>query len=123
MIEQTMNIESAVYSVDEEGNTSGIQATIDGIQMSVPNDSGNRHYQLIQEWIAKGNTIAPQFTEEEIAKQKAEQVKAEAQQYLNETDWIVTKIAELQLAGGDVEALKVKYATELSERKLMRELI
>jgi transcriptional/translational regulatory protein YebC/TACO1 len=54
---------------------------------------------------------------------KAEQVKAEAQQYLNETDWIVTKISEIQLAGGDVEALKVKYATELSERKLMRELI
>ena len=54
---------------------------------------------------------------------KAEQAKAEAQQYLNETDWIVTKIAEIQLEGGDVEALKVKYATKLAERKLMRELI
>jgi len=54
---------------------------------------------------------------------KAEQVKAEAQQYLNETDWIVTKIVEIQLAGGDVEALKTKYATELAERKLMREVI
>jgi hypothetical protein len=123
MIKQTMNIESAVYSVGAEGENVAIQATIDGIQMSVPLDPANRHYQLIQEWIAEGNTIAPQFTDEEIAKQKAEQAKAEAQQYLNETDWIVVKIAEIQLAGGDVEVLKVKYATELSERKLMRELI
>ena len=118
-----INIESAVYSVDMEGNNSAIQATIDGIQMSVPLDPANRHYQLIQKWIAEGNTIAPQFTDEEIAKQKAEQAKAKAQQYLNETDWIVTKIAEIQLAGDDVEALKVKYATELAERKLMREVV
>jgi len=57
------------------------------------------------------------------AEQLSEQAKSKAQQYLNSTDWIVTKIAEIQLAGGDVEALKVKYATELTERKLMRELI
>jgi hypothetical protein len=91
--------------------------------LSVPKSEGNRHYAMVQEWIAEGNTVEPQFTDEEIAKQKAEQVKAEAKQYLNSTDWIVTKISEIQLAGGDVEALKVKYATELAERKVMRELI
>ena len=62
----------------------------------------------------------PPFEESDLHKQM---VKDKAQVYLDSTDWIVTKIAEIQLAGGDVEALKVKYATELTERKLMRELI
>jgi hypothetical protein len=118
-----MNIIEAQYITDMDGKALSISTTIDGIQMSVPLDPANRHYQLIQEWIAEGNTIAPQFTDEELAEQKAEQAKAEAQQYLNETDWIVVKIAEIQLEGGDVEALKTKYATELAERKIMRELI
>ena len=53
-----MNIESAVYYVDEvTGNNAGIQATIGGIKMSVPLDPDNRHYQAIQEWVAEGNTI------------------------------------------------------------------
>jgi len=26
---------------------------------SVPNDSANRHYQLIQEWVAEGNIVTP----------------------------------------------------------------
>ena len=53
-----MNIESAVYYVDEvTGNNAGIQATINGIKMSVPLDPDNRHYQAIQEWVAEGNTI------------------------------------------------------------------
>ena len=35
-----------------------IIATIDGIEMSVPIDPANRHYQAILEWVAEGNTIA-----------------------------------------------------------------
>ena len=34
-----------------------IVATIDGIEMSVPLDTANRHYQAILEWVAEGNTI------------------------------------------------------------------
>ena len=48
---------------------------------------------------------------------------SEAKSYLASTDWIVTKIAELQLEGVDVEPLKTKYADELAERKLMREVV
>ena len=48
---------------------------------------------------------------------------SEAKAYLASTDWIVTKIAELQLEGVDVEPLKTKYADELAERKLMREVV
>jgi hypothetical protein len=95
MIEQTMNIESAVYSVDDvTGNNSSIQATIDGTQMSVPLDPANRHYKLIQEWIAEGNTIAPQFTDEELAEQKQAAINAEHRAYLAETDWYVVRMQE-----------------------------
>ena len=52
-----MNIESAVYSVDMEGNTSGIQATIDGIQMSVPLDKANRHYAEILKQVEAGTLV------------------------------------------------------------------
>jgi hypothetical protein len=52
-----MNIKSAVYSVDFEGNNSSIQATIDGIQMSVPLDPANRHYAEIQRQVEAGTLV------------------------------------------------------------------
>jgi len=60
MIEQTMNIESAVYSVNSmTGETSAIQATIDGVTMSVPLDPANRHYAEIMRQVEAGElTIA-----------------------------------------------------------------
>lgn len=35
-----------------------IKATIDGVELNVPIDTDNRHYQAILEWVAEGNTIA-----------------------------------------------------------------
>jgi len=49
-----MNIESAVYFVDLEGNNTGINATINGIQMSVPLSVGNRHYDEIMRQVEAG---------------------------------------------------------------------
>jgi len=50
-----MNIESAQYVADIiSGNNSGIQATIDGITMSVPLDSANRHYAEIMRQVEAG---------------------------------------------------------------------
>ena len=51
-----MNVTNAQY-VTNEGINSSIKATIDGTEMFVPLDPDNRHYQAIQEWVAKGNTI------------------------------------------------------------------
>ncbi len=34
-----------------------ILATIDGQEWSLPIAEGNRHYDAIQEWVAKGNSI------------------------------------------------------------------
>lgn len=37
--------------------TGSIDATIDGLRMTVPNDMANRHRQMVAEWEAAGNTI------------------------------------------------------------------
>ena len=53
-----MNITSAKY-VKDDFNIKIIKATIDGQEMFVPiNSEGNRHWEAIQEWVAKGNKIA-----------------------------------------------------------------
>ena len=53
-----MDITSAKYTKGfNDIGTGSIKATIDGQEMSVPLDPANRHYQEIQEWVAKGNTI------------------------------------------------------------------
>jgi hypothetical protein len=48
MDNETMNITSATFSMQDEGEQpTSIQAVIDGQQMSVPMDPLNRHYKEI----------------------------------------------------------------------------
>jgi hypothetical protein len=49
-----MNITSAQYALDLDGNNASITATIDGVEMSVPLAPGNRHYDEIQRQVAAG---------------------------------------------------------------------
>lgn len=59
MENNSMNITSAQYLADRDGNNSGIQATIDGTEMSVPLDPANRHYAEILKQVEAGTlTIA-----------------------------------------------------------------
>jgi len=51
-----MNITVAKYHAEDNVNTS-IVATIDNKVWYIPLDPDNRHYQAIQEWVAKGNKI------------------------------------------------------------------
>jgi len=53
----SMTITNAQYYNDTDGNQAGVNATIDGTEMSVPLDPANRHYAAILEWVADGNTI------------------------------------------------------------------
>ena len=62
--------------------------------MGVPNDPANRHYVMVQEWIAEGNTPAPEFTAAEIAANAQAKVNSESLAYLTETDWYVTRESE-----------------------------
>jgi len=51
-----MNITKAKYIQNYNTNIS-VNATINGIDLAVPMDTDNRHYQAILEWVDAGNTI------------------------------------------------------------------
>ena len=54
-----MNIKSAQYVADDDGNNEVIKATIDDITNWVPIDPANRHYSEIMRQVAAGElTIA-----------------------------------------------------------------
>ena len=53
-MENNMNIASAQYVSDMDGNNAGIQATIDGQELSVPLDPANRHYAEILRQVDAG---------------------------------------------------------------------
>ena len=58
-MENNINITTAQYNADMDGNNSGIQATIDGQELSVPLDPANRHYAEILKQVEAGTlTVA-----------------------------------------------------------------
>ena len=56
MNEQEMNITHAYYSMFK-GEITAIQATIDGVEMSVPLAEGNRHYDELMRQVNAGTLI------------------------------------------------------------------
>jgi len=61
MDNETMNITSATFAatMDTDEQPSTIQATIDGVEMSVPMDPRNRHYkEILRQTEAKTLVIA-----------------------------------------------------------------
>jgi len=75
-----MNITNAQFTV-----TGSINALIDGVEMSIPADAGNRHYAAL---LGQGIEIAP-YVEPPIT---AEQVRAERDALLAASDW--TQVAD-----------------------------
>jgi hypothetical protein len=58
-MENNMNITTAQYVADMDGNNSNIKATIDGQELYVPLDPTNRHYAEILKQVEAGTlTIA-----------------------------------------------------------------
>lgn len=60
--------------------------------------------------------------QEKAAQEKARKI-AEYKKYLQDTDYIVLKIAEAQSGGGDIAALRMEYAEQLAKRKEARNKI
>ena len=54
---ENMNITSAQYTVDFDGNNASITATIDGQEMSIPLDPANRHYAEIMRQVEAGELV------------------------------------------------------------------
>ena len=59
-------------------------------------------------------------TEEQKAAQEKARKIAEYKKYLDNTDYIVLKIAEAQSEGNDIAALRMEYAEQLAKRKEAR---
>ena len=95
-----MIITNAKYTKDTITDlNNGVNATIDNVAMSVPMDTGNSHYAEILKQVADGNlTIAPQFTDAEIAANTQAETNATSQAYLDSTDWYITRHAETAVA-------------------------
>ena len=55
--------------------------------MYVPNDPANRHYQMVQDWIALGNTPEPIETPAEEQARLLREHEAEKSRRLGETDF------------------------------------
>jgi hypothetical protein len=53
-MENEMNITTAQYQADIDGNNSSIKATIDGQELHVPLDPANRHYAEILKQVEAG---------------------------------------------------------------------
>jgi len=49
-----MNITSAQYLKNDDNKNDTVLATIDGVEMSVPLDQGNRHYAEILRQVSAG---------------------------------------------------------------------
>ena len=52
-----MNITQAQYVQNEFGFNDSVQATIDGVEMSVPLCEGNRHYDEIMRQVEAGTLV------------------------------------------------------------------
>jgi len=52
-----MIITKAKYWKDDDNNNTSVNATINGVNYSVPMDKENTHYQAILAWVEDGNTI------------------------------------------------------------------
>lgn len=60
--------------------------------------------------------------EEKVAQEKTRQINA-CKKYLEDTDYIVLKIAELMSEGSDTTALRTEYAEQLKLRQECRDKI
>ena len=52
-----INITSAQYCANEQGQNCSIKATIDGVEVFVPLTAGNRHYDEIMRQVNAGTLI------------------------------------------------------------------
>ena len=54
-----MNITSAKYIADLDGENNVVEVVSDGITMCVPLNTDNMDYVAVLEWVDAGNTITP----------------------------------------------------------------
>ena len=73
--------------------------------MSVPNADGNREYELIKQWLLKGNTPEPEFTEKEIEAQRIQSIKAKAAELISSKYPDYKQLNIIRIGGAELEAM------------------
>ena len=99
-----MNITAAQYTVDSmSGTNSGIQATIDGTEMSVPMDPANRHYAGIVEATATDGSFWGDTVPEPMATEAATWL---FNQQLADYKTATARLAQYIVADGRTEVIE-----------------
>lgn len=60
--------------------------------MLVPKADGNREYELVKQWLAKGNIPEPEFTPEQLDAQRVSQIRAKASELITSKYSIVWQL-------------------------------
>lgn len=103
-------------STDENGRITATseraEFLINPIEFEFPADFD---FSTIGEYIVENGELVYSRSKQSIMDEiDAEQVK------LSSTDWVITKILEEQILGGDISALTMKYADIIEERNKSR---
>lgn len=73
--------------------TNSVKRLADGASISFAD--GNIDYEEYKQWLLKGNTPEPEFTEEELLKQKQDEFRAERNTLLDKVDKVINKSEDL----------------------------
>ena len=83
-------------SIEFDDGSIGQSSVLDGIR--------RQYTDVLQEYLDNGGTIEPQYTQAELDKMASDKAKAEAKQYLADTDWMLMR----ELDGGKKMSNEVK---------------
>lgn len=78
--------------------------------IAVPKVGGNWKYELVKQWLDKGNIPEPEFSDEELAQQELDKRKQEALQYLVDTGWYIERLADPSSGKSVPEDILIKRA-------------
>ena len=74
--------------------------------MSVPKADGNKEYELIKQWLLEGNTSEPEFTEEELTKQKQDAFRIDRNILLDKVDKAINIAEDLGQDSAELRAYR-----------------
>jgi len=120
---KVLKIGNKVYTNIEETVAEEVTKTVIEKEVIGYDKNGEKIYTDIAkdviDFVQKKNDVIPDDLEE-LRNCAIDTIRWDAGRQLSKTDWVVTKIAEIQVTGGDVEATKEKYADILTQREAIR---
>ena len=82
--------------------------------ISIPKNPENRDYRKVQQWIADGGIVEPEFTTAEKIQNKIDELTSSRRSYLNSTDWRCLRFVDV----GDTYPQSVKDKRALARQEI-----